>query len=228
MPTRVDAVILTNTASEAFHDMTRTTLETLNRACDGLELRSFVVESNPGARRQGLVYDGCVTLTPEGDFNYNTFMLHGLRAGDSEYALMCNNDLIFEQGSVAEIVRAMQEGGFESASPYEPNWHTRYYGSQAPRSPVIGYDIEHHVCGWCICATRSMLEAVRPLDERFSFWCQDSDYAMTLMRQGVRHALIPSSRVRHEFSRSHGLLGDRHQEMTHGQMQIMADKWGSI
>lgn len=228
MPASVDAIILTNTADIEFHDLTKTTLDTLRVACGDMRLNLFVVESNKEARALGLVYEGCETLVPEDVFNYNRFMLAGLLAGEAEYALMCNNDLIFEPESVSTLVAQMVSHRLESASPYEPNWHMRYYGERAPEDPVAGYEIENHVCGWCICARRDMLERVRPLDERFSFWCQDSNYSKTLQREGVRHALVPAARVRHEFSRSHGLLGERHNEMTHGQKAIMLEKWGEL
>jgi GT2 family glycosyltransferase len=228
MSASVDAVVLTNTASQEFHEMTRTTLDTLRGACGEIKLNLFVVESNPAASESGLMYEGCNTLTPNSKFNYNLFMQMGLELGDSEHVLMCNNDLIFEPGSVSLLISQMAVHGLESASPYEPNWHVRYYGKHPPDDPVLGYEIENHVCGWCICARRDMLGRVGPLDERFSFWCQDSNYSKTLQREGVRHALVPRSMVRHEFSRSHGLLGERHHEMTHGQKTTMLEKWGQL
>ena len=62
-------------------------------------------------------------------------------------------------------------------------------------------------------------------DEKFKFWYQDNDYAMNLMKHNIPHYLINTSKVRHEFSQSHGLLEDKKVEMTHGLQQVFLEKW---
>lgn len=221
----MDAVILSYAANDEFYGMTLATVQSL-LSVGGVGVKVTVVETNESSESCGYVYEGCSVIHPGGVFGYNRFMLAGLAAGASDRVLMCNNDLVFLEGSVRALVDAMDRLGLESASPYEPNWHRRYYGDVPPEGVVMGHEIENQVCGWCICASRSMLERTGALDPAFDFWHQDTNYAITLKEAGVQHGLVTSSHVLHRFSQSHRLLGERHEELTHGQMAVIAEKWG--
>jgi len=64
-------------------------------------------------------------------------------------------------------------------------------------------------------------------DPRFEFWYQDNDYALTIEKAGIKHALVTDSRVYHDVSGSHDLLTtDNTHNMTNGQLQVLKDKWG--
>lgn len=221
----MDAVFLTNTADASFHEMTLRAISSLRESADGVDINVTVVESNRDGESLGFSYEGCRVIVPNEPFNYNRFMSIGVAAGSDPVVIMCNNDVEFLPRCVNELLSAMAAHGLRSVSPYEPNWHSRYYVDAVPVEPVLGYEVENHVCGWCICAERSLLEQSGVLDEEFQFWFQDNNYAMTLKSMGVAHALIPKALALHRFSRSHSLLGEHKGSMTHGQLEVFARKW---
>ena len=223
----MDAVFLTNTADASFHEMTLRAISSLRASAEGVDINVTVVESNRDGESLEFSYDGCRVIVPHEPFNYNRFMSIGLGAGSDHVVIMCNNDVEFLPRCVNNLLGAMVAYGLKSVSPYEPNWHRRYYGDTAPPQPVIGYDVENHVCGWCICAERALLERPGVLDQEFEFWYQDNNYAMKLKSMGVAHALVPQALALHRFSRSHELLGDKKHAMTHGQSDVLVRKWSS-
>lgn len=215
----LDAVFLTNTASKELYDMTVVAIKTLLQSAPNANV--IVVESNPNHPFGS--YPG-LTLEPRKPFNYNEFMNIGIRYGKSSYVLMCNNDIIFKQNAVPALIDGLRRHNLESASPWEPSFHKdRHDGLQ---EVYFGHRIEYYVCGWCILATRAMLERLQPLDEQFEFWAQDLDYAKTLEVNGVRHGLIRAAEVQHWFSSSHNLLKNR-EAMTHGQVKKFEEKWAT-
>jgi len=221
----MDAVFLTNTADASFHQMTLRAISSLRESAEGVDINVTVVESNRDGESLGFLYQGCRVIVPNEPFNYNRFMSIGLSAGSDPVVIMCNNDVEFLPRCVNEMLGAMAVHGLRSVSPYEPNWHSRYYGHAVPVEPILGHDVENHVCGWCICAERSLLEQSGVLDEEFQFWFQDNNYSMALKSMGVAHALIPQAKALHRFAQSHSLLGDNKDSMTHGQREVFARKW---
>lgn len=221
---RVDAVILSCSKDSWLYGLSQRTINTLVHGNRDVDVRVIVIESDPEAAGKGFVYPGCEVLVPSETFNYNRFMRMGLRLCASDYVLMCNNDLIFLPGSLGKLVRTTVVGGYLSASPYEPNYHPRQWPLNPP-GDVEGHKVGNHVCGWCILASRQMLMGEDFLDEKFAFWHQDVDYSCTLLKKGIKHVLVRDALVRHEFSASHGLLGERHEMMTKGMHELAVKKW---
>ena len=89
--------------------------------------------------------------------------------------------------------------------------------------------LQHPSClvGWCICVTRDTISRVGDFDERFDYYYQDNDYAETIRSLGITHFLVTSSRVRHEFSRSEGLLAEGVHEASARLKLAFEGKWGS-
>lgn len=218
-PSLVDAIFLTNTANASIFNMTSNAIASLRESAP--EAHVIVVETN-AAHGYG-VYPATV-IEPRKPFNYNEFMNIGIRYGKGEFVLMCNNDITFLAGAVPNLIQGMNDHQLDSASPWEPSWHPRRFPDDG-RAIYFGYAIEREICGWCIIARRSMLERLQPLDEQFEFWAQDLDYAKTLEVNGVRHGLVRAALVKHAFSVSHDLLGEKRQHMTHEQVKKFQKKW---
>ena len=80
--------------------------------------------------------------------------------------------------------------------------------------------------GWCIFTRRSLFDKIGLLDERFEFWYADRDYGKTLLKHGVKHALISSSIVEHLGSKSHNAINENvYNHYTLTQHQIFLNKW---
>jgi hypothetical protein len=71
------------------------------------------------------------------------------------------------------------------------------------------------------------------LDERFSHWFCDNDYALTLYKKQIPHYLITSSIVEHH-DKNVGKTGpavltnEKMYEYTTGSQKIFADKWAEL
>lgn len=61
----------------------------------------------------------------------------------------------------------------------------------------------------CILARREAIEAAGLLDERFFMYWEDVEYGLRLDAAGVRFAEVPSARLVHAVSSSHGRAGSR-------------------
>lgn len=219
----IDAIILTCTKNLHFYGLTLRTINTL-RENNHRQFNLIVMESNQ--QNQNFFYPDCTIIKPAEDFNYNRFLNIALNYCKNKYVLILNNDLIFMPNSVVNLIDCMEVHGIDSACPHEPNWHaSRLTDEEKDRLLVYGYEVEKLVLGWCICVRRSVFDTIGKFDESFKFWYQDNDYAMNLQKHGIKHALVNSSVVLHEFSQSHGLLEANKQEMTHGMRDVFLEKW---
>ena len=94
----------------------------------------------------------------------------------------------------------------------------------------VGYTAALEVAGWCIIARKEVFDTIGLLDEQFAFWYQDNDYALTLHKHGILHALIVNSKVTHliDAKASNGssfdLLDDKEGKTT-GQRIKFENKW---
>ena len=219
----IDAIVLTYTKNLHFYGLTLRTINSL-RMNNNRDFNVVVMESNQN--NEAFLYPDCTVVKPAEEFNYNRFLNIGLNYCKSKYVLLLNNDLFFPPDSVATLIDCMETHGLSSACPHEPNWHaSRLTDEEKQQVLVYGYEVEKFVLGWCICVRRSLFETIGKFDESFKFWYQDNDYAMNLQKNGIRHALVNTSQVYHEFSQSHGLLAENKDEMTHGMRDVFREKW---
>jgi GT2 family glycosyltransferase len=222
----LDVIFLSYTESLWYYGLTRRSIETLIFGNRSLNLNIVLVETNPKIYEFGFDYPDCTIIIPEEPFNYNRFINLGLRQCSSKYVLVCNNDLVFGEHSIENLLGVMQTNNFNSCSPYEPNWHAKkFHVADLNQDYIEGYEVQNHLTGWCICFNREMALNLNVFDERFAFWYQDDDYARSLKKNNIKHYLIPSSIVYHEFSASHRLLKEKHHEMTHGLKPVFDSKW---
>lgn len=221
----IDAIILSNSPDLAHYGLTCRTINSLKESdCEG-EINIIVVESQNylNFAQSGYLYNGCNTVHPEQKFGYNKFLNIGLQHSNSEWILICNNDLFFTKNwlNVAkDIIERYPD--IKSFSPICPNWHLH---QKIDGEISEGYTVSKEICGWCILLHRSLIDKYDLFDEQFEFWYQDDDYAMTLQTNNERHALMTQSKVYHMVSGSHDLLKERKNELTHLQQQKFINKW---
>jgi len=222
----IDVIILSNTSDLSYYGSTCRTINSLKSSDIENKLHITVVETQSEAnfKSNGFVYYGCNTLFPEQAFNYNKFLNIGIENCKSEWILICNNDLIFTKKWLVNMVESIQQNAdILSFSPICP-WSEMY--SELKTTDIIeGYQVSKHICGWCILLNKSVIDKCNLFDEQFEFWCQDDDYAQELQKHGVRHALVPTSKVYHVSNLSHELLGNKKVELTHKQQEKFFKKW---
>ncbi|WP_306605801.1 glycosyltransferase family 2 protein [Azonexus sp.] len=201
--TTIDLIILSLASNPALRQVTENCLVSL-RASEtqhpDIVLNIVVIESCPDAPP----YEGAnvQTIYPGIPFGYHTYMNLGIKMTHAPYICLCNNDLIFHPDWAKELLDAFaQDEKLQSASPL-CSIHHPTVGLLPASGLHYGYGIRREIAGWCLCFKRSMLEITGPLDEQFRFWFADNDYAKTLEKHALPHALVTSSIVDHVESKT--------------------------
>ena len=136
-------------------------------------------------------------------FCYNHALNLGINESENEWVVLINNDLIFRNTWMSEIIEAYNERpDIESFSPWNDmwDWHSRMFDINSTNI-IEGYNIGRELCGWCIIARRSIFDKFS-LSERVNFWYSDNVYADSLREFGIKHALVISSKVDHIVSQT--------------------------
>lgn len=188
---RLSAVILAKTDSDANFQMTLECIETLRHSEPGVEV--ILIESNKNIGQTNFRYpEEVVFVQPDADFGFHKFLNIGIKMAKGEFVALLNNDLIFDRNWFAEIARIAQKYPYiKSFSPAADDKKTY------DREFELGYKVRTHVNGWCLVAKRDIFERIKMLDETFDFNYADNDYAMTLKKYDIPHAVAYRSKVTH-------------------------------
>lgn len=228
-PVAVDIIILSLAKNEQLRAVTEVCLESLLASEDPARIgfRVLVLESNPEA----LPYAGrgVETLFPKEPFGYHKYMNLGIAETRNPYVCLCNNDLYFTPGWASELLRSFTaEPDLYSASPICSLYHPSV-GISENTGVHYGYGIRQEVSGWCLFFRREMLDITGPLDERFLFWFADNDYAKTLEKHGLKHALVTRSVVNHLESKTLKTHGQARQRLLTKKAKYYFDrKWNGL
>lgn len=201
-PVCIDVVILSFAKNAELRAMTETCLSTLlaSESPDKIIFDVIVVESNHKAPEY--TQAGVRTLYLPGPFNYHQYMNEGIKRTNAAFVAICNNDLYFHPHWASELLQAFADDPqLISASP-ACSLHHPNNGFALDSGNYPGYRVLKEISGWCLVFRRSMLKTTGMLDERFYFWYADDDYARTLEKYGLKHALISSSVVDHLESKT--------------------------
>lgn len=196
----IDIIILSYAKDDNLKAFTSQTVDSLVRSEDPqrINFEILVIESNKNLKPYQ--YPGTKTIYPDTTFGYNKYMNIGIKATDSQYLCLCNNDLVFHKGWASAILNAMDNDPLLlSASPYCPIFH-KNQGFDEKGPALEGYF--GVLGGWCIFAQRKVFDIIGPLDEKLIFWYCDADYAQMLIKKGIKNSLIPDSKVTHLGSES--------------------------
>lgn len=190
----------------------------------------IIVESEPSIKWEHL--SKCVnTHSAPLPYGYHKFLNFGRKQGNSEWVVLCNNDLIFEKKWFTKILIANKN--FPKALSFSPicPMTQSLYGINPNTGYQIGYEIRKHISGWCIAHKREIYNIIGDLDERFYHWFCDNDYSMTLWTKGIQHILVTDSIVTHH-DKNIGKTTERiiqtNTEMYHltnGAQPIFIEKW---
>lgn len=202
---KVDLIFLANTSNEGVYQMN---LDCINSCLDAKQdsddytLLIYLIESNASA---DYAYPEMVTvIKPCLPFNFHQFLNIGIQHSSSDWVALCNNDLLFKPGWLTEIFAVADKyPNFFSFCPIDYNYESTplcLFPKHVEK--FDGYTINQHIAGWCIVFKRKILHCIGMLDERFDFYFSDNDYAMTLQKYAIQHALVTGSEVSHLGKRS--------------------------
>ncbi|WP_113637897.1 glycosyltransferase family 2 protein [Nubsella zeaxanthinifaciens] len=190
----VDIIILSYAKNDFFKEITENAVNTINSANDSYEKKIIVVESNSGLK--GYQYPFTNTIYPNTKFGYNKFINIGLKHSNADFVCIANNDLTFDKEWLNNIIEAFNRNPeLASASPICPENHKKY--QIFPNSGIYeGYRTAIELSGWCLVFRREILK-FNLFDNNLSFWYCDNDYANTLKKNNLKHALVTKSIVHH-------------------------------
>lgn len=191
---KLSVIILSFTTTEGLFEMTSNCINSLVESESSIEMEIILVESNKNYLNSGFVYPEFVKIIiPESDFNFHKFLNIGIKYSTAEYIALCNNDLIFYKNWFSEILKVKKENPIiESFSPSGKIEDYNFVNEFE-----LGYKVRTHLMGWCIVACKEVFKKIGYLDETFDFNYADNDYAMSLKKHNIRHALVNSSKVEH-------------------------------
>lgn len=224
----IDVIILSFTKDLQYYGLTQRAINSLKALNKQYNFNIIIVETNKSLYDAGFVYDSCEVIIPNEQFNYNRFLNIGLEKCKNNYVLISNNDVIFTQNSISEMIHAADISDSGSVSPREPNWFQQQEFNNVKSDFVEGYEIGKHLTGWCLLIKKETLDTLGKFDESFKFWYQDNDYAECLKRNNIKHIIALKSRVYHVNNSSHSLVSfDKLHELTHGLEKTFKEKYGN-
>ena len=189
----------------------------------------IVVESQPGVSWDNA--SNIKTYEAPLPYGYHKFLNFGRKKGNSPWVALCNNDLEFRKGWFSKIIEASNKNpGVTSFSPICPMTQP-LYGIFENTGLLKGYEIRKELSGWCIVHKREIYDKIGDLDERFTHWYCDNDYAMEMWRNEIVHALVTDSVVVHHDKNigktTEVVVKDYNQmyNMTSGSYPLFKEKW---
>jgi GT2 family glycosyltransferase len=194
---KLSVIILSNTVSDLIFETTINCINSLKKSekfGEEFALEIILVESNKEYDKNYQFSSDVKVIIPNEEFGFHKFLNIGIRASSGNYIALCNNDLIFHKNWFSEILKVSKKRKeILSFSPIDPNIDKHKYNYEF----LIGYQVPRHIKGWCIVCKKELFDIIGGLDERLKFFYSDNDYAITLVYNNIKHALILNSKVNH-------------------------------
>lgn len=200
----LDIIILSYAKTQQLLELTQRTIDSCHASEHEWKFNVLVIE-----QERGVVYANCKTMHVTEQFNYNKFMNIGLSYTSNQYAVLCNNDLVFHKGWAGELIGAMMFNDLLSASPYCPKTHGESQHYRHGQAVNFGNLLHHHVAGFCIAINRDILKLIGKLNEDFPFWFADNAYCEQLKVHNIKHARVKASQVTHLGSTTLSIMSDK-------------------
>jgi GT2 family glycosyltransferase len=224
---KIDVIILSYAATETLQNLTENAVASLHASEDPTLIGFNIVVIESAKHLKDYQYPGTQTLYPKEPFGYHRYMNLGMRATNSDYICLCNNDLLFHKGWATAMITAFDENStLVSASPY-CSFHHQEEGYRSNSGIHYGYKVRGEVAGWCLFFKRSILPIIGgQLDPQFKFWYADNDYAKTLEQKGLVHGLVTESIVDHLESQTlQSKSATEQRKLTSGERFYYEYKW---
>jgi GT2 family glycosyltransferase len=186
-------IILSKTDSDYLFEMTRNCIQSLLESEKEVQIEIILVESNKNFKNLDYSFHKVAqVIIPEENFNFHRFLNIGIRKAKGDWVALCNNDLIFYPNWFSEILKVKKiHPKIHSFSPNEK------VDNSLGKIFEVGYKVRNHVNGWCIVVEKEIIKKINYLDERFNFNYADNDYALTLKKYNIMHAIVYTSHVKH-------------------------------
>jgi glycosyltransferase involved in cell wall biosynthesis len=189
----VTTIFLSRTATQKTFEMTLEAITSLQKSISSENLEIILVESNPEYLTSGFEYPADVrVILPNEPFNFHRFLNFGIQQSKGDYLVLSNNDVVFHPQWMEEILKVSQ------AHPEIVSFSPSGKWIEHPQQDYqLGYKVMQQIKGWCLVVKKEVFDVIGLLDETFSFYYADNDYAMTLKYFNLKHALVYRSYVEH-------------------------------
>lgn len=228
---KFDVIILSLAVDEESFNTTKSCIDSYINTADELINKIFVVETNA---EFNLDYNQqkVEVIKPGKCFNYNEFYNIALSKCKAEFVIGPNNDLTIQPNCIQNLLKQFQTNNkISSISPIDRNWH-RHTKMYLPLDNKLyyGYEVSLHMFGCIFACRRSVFQQIGFLDEKFYFFYQDNDYAMSLERCNLLHGVYTGAQVKHQSGNSNKNAEDRLKytpKNMNEQGDLLASKWSS-
>ena len=195
----VSIIILSKTTSLDSFNTTKNCLNSLFLSEDNVSMEVFIIESNKKFYSTNFNYhDKVKVIVPDAKFNFHKFLNIGIKKSSGKFIALCNNDIIFKKRWFSEILLLKKKHpNILSFSPIDFQNKLTPIEKYKDLKFEIGYQVRTHIAGWCIVFSNDLIKKIGYLDEQFSFYYADDDYAMNLRKHNIKHALVTTSEVTH-------------------------------
>lgn len=196
-------IILSRTSTIGEFTMTLNCIDSLmlSETKSEVNFEIILIESNKDIYQSSFHYPEFVKIIiPKGKFNFNKFLNIGVISSTGSMVALCNNDLLFKEkwmSNILKLKRSHPEISSFCPIDYNSKFTKRENYKNIEQGYIVGYDVRTHITGWCIVTDRGLFDTLGLLDERFDFYYADDDYAMTLRKHNIKHALVLNSEVKH-------------------------------
>lgn len=221
----IDVIILSYAKNDEIISMNNNCINSINSSTENIKFNIFLIETD-STRKFKYTQENVKVIQPGIEFNYNKFLNIGLKKCKNDWILISNNDTIYHKGFIEKMFDAYNfDNEILSMSPMDDDW--KWHKTFDKNIDVFyGYRTSFEVAGWSILINKSVFEKIGEFDEQFSFWYQDNDYANSLIKNNIKHALVTNSKVTHLVSKSHDLIEqEKVFEMTGGLFSTFENKW---
>lgn len=126
--------------------------------------------------------------------NYNESINQALKVCNSEYIVICNNDLIFRKGWKEVATRYLQL--YDTVSPWCDKTHNVLHKNE--RRNFEGFKKSYQFTGWCIITKRETIDKIGgKLDTSALFYRSDAMFAKQLIEAKCKNILVHDCKVTH-------------------------------
>lgn len=170
-------------------------------------------------------------IIPDCEFNYNKFYNIGLSKCTAEYVMGPNNDVIIQPECIEKLVTILNTNpNIQSLSPVDRKNTIKQTYENLPGDDNLycGYHVALHVLGCCFICRRDVFCKIGYLDERFYFFYQDNDYAMSLERNNLIHGVYTGAHILHESGSTNNAAPTKFKYLPDNmnkQSEIFHNKW---
>jgi GT2 family glycosyltransferase len=196
----VDVVILSNCNHQDYFNVNTECIRSLIASENNFSFNIFVIESNSNFNKLGFTYQfpNVRVIIPNEPFNFNLFLNIGLSETTNQWILLSNNDVRFHRDWLHEILKIKkQHAHIQSFCPFDRNSPYLSWEKYSKKTHHVGYRVPIEFVGWCSLMERTVFDKIGKLDEQFDLYFQDNDFALTLKKHGIVHAMVPHSFVEH-------------------------------